>query len=363
MTFQIRTEILADLARGAAFLGTGGGGDPYIGHLIAREAIAQYGAPDVIDVEDLADDAVVMSIAGFGAPTVQIEKLIGGGEVELALATLEHHLGVKASAIMPAEIGGSNSMIPILLAAMRGLPLINADGMGRAFPELQMNTFSANGIRATPLSVVDEHGNFAIVSADSDKKAEAMTRALAISMGLRVFVGCFPMSGRQAKQSAVRSTLTAAYEIGVAIREGRAGKDVSQSLVECLNKGGLYKNARVLFDGKIVDLVRETTRGFSVGTCHLTDLSRSELDCTVIFQNENLAARIGGRLVAMVPDLICIIDRETGEPIPTQSLKYGQRVKVVAMSAPDQLRTPQALRLFGPAAFGIDEEYVPIENF
>ncbi len=33
---------IEDIAQGAAVLGTGGGGDPYIGMLIAREAIRQY---------------------------------------------------------------------------------------------------------------------------------------------------------------------------------------------------------------------------------------------------------------------------------------------------------------------------------
>lgn len=361
MALNVDRDTLSDLARGAAFLGTGGGGDPYIGYLVAREAIADYGAPPLIDVEELRDDAMVMSIAGFGAPTVQVEKLICGDEVELALTKLEHYLGVKADAIIPAEIGGSNSMIPIMLAARRGLPVVDADGMGRAFPELQMNSFSANGIRATPLTVTDEHMDFAVVEAKSDKKAEDMTRALAICMGLRVFVGCFHMSGRQAKEAAVRGTLTAAYNIGRAIREGRAANNAVDSILACLKTTSHYRNGKILFDGKIVDLVRETARGFSVGSCHLADLADSATTCVVTFQNENLQAVVNGKIVAMVPDLICIVDRETGEPIPTQALKYGQRVKVIGMSAPDQLRTPQALALFGPQAFGIDQPFTPIE--
>lgn len=37
-------------------------------------------------------------------------------------------------------------MLPFALAARRGLPVIDADGMGRAFPELQMVTFYLDGI-------------------------------------------------------------------------------------------------------------------------------------------------------------------------------------------------------------------------
>ena len=49
-------------------------------------------------------------------------------------------------------------MIPIVVAAQLGLPLIDCDGMGRAFPELQMVTFNLDGIPATPMAITDEKG-------------------------------------------------------------------------------------------------------------------------------------------------------------------------------------------------------------
>ena len=67
-------------------------------------------------------------------------------------------------------------------------------------------------------------------------------------------------------------------------------------------------------------------------------------------------------VLAMVPDLICVLDRETAEPITTEGLKYGQRVRVVGVSVPPAMRTPQALAVFGPAYFGIAEAYTPIER-
>ncbi len=74
----------------------------------------------------------------MGAPTVMVEKLPRGDEVLHAFETLQAHLGRKAVATVPMEIGGINSMIPISLAAQAHVPLIDADFMGRAFPELQM---------------------------------------------------------------------------------------------------------------------------------------------------------------------------------------------------------------------------------
>ena len=50
--------------------------------------------------------------------------------------------------------GGS---IPIISARL-GLPMVDCDGMGRAFPELQMVTFTIGGASATPMALTDEKG-------------------------------------------------------------------------------------------------------------------------------------------------------------------------------------------------------------
>ena len=74
---------LHDFARGAAFLGTGGGGDPYIGRLMAQNAIREFGHPKIIDVNSLDDDATVAFVAMLGAPTVLNEKAASGADIDL----------------------------------------------------------------------------------------------------------------------------------------------------------------------------------------------------------------------------------------------------------------------------------------
>ena len=82
---MIYLEDMENIALGGAFLGTGGGGDPYIGKLMARQAIAANGPVKVIDVETLPDDYLVVPVAMMGAPTVMLEKLPQGGEALSAL--------------------------------------------------------------------------------------------------------------------------------------------------------------------------------------------------------------------------------------------------------------------------------------
>ena len=133
---KIGLEHVGDFARGAAILGTGGGGDPYLGSLMLRQAIRDHGPVDLIDVEQLGDDDFVVPFAMMGAPTVLVEKLPNGAEMVAALRAMERYRGERARAILCAEIGGINALLPLVLAARCGLPVVDGDGIGRAFPQL-----------------------------------------------------------------------------------------------------------------------------------------------------------------------------------------------------------------------------------
>ena len=358
----LNDEDLHDFARGAAFLGTGGGGDPYIGRLMAKAAIEQYGHPTIVSPEELADDATVAFIAMLGAPTVLVEKAASGDDIDLAVKRLSQRIGKPIDALMPAEIGGVNSTLPIVAAARLGIPLLNADGMGRAFPEIQMVVMNFEGVSATPFVIVDEHLNSVIVETGTAKTAEDFVRTIAMHMGLSCIVSGYPMSGADVKRATIHNTMTEALSIGRAIRTGRTSGDPTHSLVESLNDSPTYGFGKELFDGKIVDVRRETTGGFAVGHCYIEGIDEPDEKFELIFQNENLVGTKNGERIAMVPDLITVVERETIEPITTELLRYGQRVKVFGTAAPKLLRTKEALEFVHPKCFGFDFDYVPIEQ-
>lgn len=350
------------LALGAAFLGTGGGGDPYIGKLIAINACNEFGPVKVIDIEEFDEDGTAYVVGAVGAPTVMVEKGISISAAEIALTKLEEHTGKPATAVIPAEIGGLNSTVPVMLAARRGIPILNADGMGRAFPELQMITYSIYGTPVSPLVIANEHNEFVLVNASTDKRSEGMVRSLAIEMGLNPILCGYTMSKSDLMKKSIPRTLTLAIGLGKAIEKGRNEGDPVEYLIQYLQGTEYYKYCVELFDGKIIDLDRETTKGFSIGRCHLQSITNEDDHMEIEFKNENLVARLNGMVKTIVPDLICIIDRETAEPIPCEALRYGQRVKVIGISAPPMLRTERALLVVGPQAFGLKEPFQPIER-
>ena len=81
---------------------------------------------------------------------------------------------------------------------------------------------------------------------------------------------------------------------------------------------------------------------------------------SVLIQNENLVFHHDGQMECCVPDLILVLDVDTGEAITTEMLRYGQRVAIVALPCHDLLRSPQALEVVGPKAFGLDVVYAPL---
>ena len=376
MSWTLTAADLPDLARGATLLGTGGGGDPYIGQMLVARVLSESGLGErgitILDPDDLADDTFVIPTAQMGAPTVMIEKIPAGTEPTLALRTLEAHLGRSADATMPIECGGINSMIPLIVAAETGLPVVDADGMGRAFPELSMETFAVYGVHGSPLALAGERGETVIIdTGDDDRQMEWLARGTTIRLGGVGHIAEYAMSGADVKRTAVPRTLSMALALGRAIREAREEhRSPFEAIAQTLSTT-LYSEVRELFAGKVTDVERRTTEGFAKGRATISSLdgtsgpggpggSGSTLE--IRFQNENLTAHRDGELVAIVPDLICVTDIESGEPITTEGLRYGQRVRVLGISTPEMMRTPAALAAFGPRAFGLTEEFVPVET-
>ncbi|MBN7793533.1 DUF917 domain-containing protein [Microbacterium esteraromaticum] len=362
MSWQLTAVDLPDLARGATLLGTGGGGDPYIGQKLVERVLGD-GAISVLDPDELADDLFVIPTAQMGAPTVMVEKIPAGTEPTLALRTLEEHLGRVADATMPIECGGINSMIPLIVAAETGLPVVDADGMGRAFPELSMETFAVYGVHGSPLALAGERGEKVIIdTGDDDRQMEWLARGITIRLGGVGHIAEYAMSGAEVQRTAVPRTLSMALALGRAIRLAREEHRSPFDAIADTLATTLYPHVRELCVGKVVDVERRTTDGFAKGRAIIAPRGAEHERFEILFQNENLIARRDGQLVAIVPDLICVVDHETAEPITTEGLRYGQRVRVLGISTPEMMRTPEALDAFGPSAFGLQDAFVPVEE-
>lgn len=333
-------------------LGTGGGGDVRTGALAAVRAIETHGEVPLVRLADLPDDALVVPLSGIGAPTVGHEMIYGEDEPRRVVEEVGRIFGRPPAAIMSSEIGGSNGVAPVAWAAQLGLPLLDADGMGRAFPEVQMISMYVAGLPADLVIMSDIVGNVVTIRPIDGLWSERLARAVCVAAGSHALMADYILTAARARGAVIEGTVTRALEIG------RSTDGTAEPLPALQRELGAAR----LITGKLTDVERRTTGGFVRGTATIEgtgdDRGRT---LRLELQNENLVAVEDGMVRAMVPDLITVVDTETAAAIQTESLRYGQRVAVLAWPCDPLWRTPKGLETAGPRAFGYDLEYVPIK--
>lgn len=359
MARWIGEQEIEDLAIGASVMAAGGGGNPYIGKLMAIKEIRERGPIQLIDPSEVPDDAFVIPTASIGAPTIAVEKIRNSDEMIKSLRALEEIHGKKAFATMPIECGGVNSALPFVTASRAGIPVVDADGMGRAFPEIQMETFNIYGVKGSPLVLHNSQGVRCDLYADDNATLEHIARGATIRMGGSALAALYGMSGADLKRTAIPNTISLCIELGKRLQED---KDPVETIRQVTQASG-YGEAIVLFKGKITDVERRSTDAFVRGKALIEGFEECQNQTLrVDFQNENLLAKIDDKLVATPPDLIVLLDLETGTPMTTEALKFGYRVICLAIPTPPIMRTPEALEVWGPRVFGYDCDFVPTEE-
>ena len=347
-------DTLRAMARGCAVLGAGGGGDTYYALLQALQAAEDFGPAALVDVDELPDDGLIMPCGGVGAPLVGLEKIEAGDEGERLRNLLQRQTGQTVTALMAGEIGGGNGLVPVAWAARMGLPVLDADGMGRAFPLVSQVTMELAGISPCPAVMTDERGNVVVFRTISGNWVERLERAAAAEFGGMGSAADFPLTAAQAREATVRGSVSQAIRIGEA-----AASSAGSPVAAVIAAAGAFR----LVGGKVLDVRREVSGGFMRGSVIIEGLAEDAGRLLRLeLQNEHLVALERGRLLASVPDLITVLDSETANAVSADRIRYGQRVVVIAFGCDPIWRTERGIMAAGPRAFGYDFDFVPVEE-
>jgi DUF917 family protein len=335
---------LPALARGCALLGAGGGGDPDVSLTMALRAVGEYGPVRVVAVDDVPADGLIMPCGLIGAPTVAIERVWNGDEGRMLRDAVETLEGRHVDAVMPYEIGGANGLLPVTWAARLGLPLVDADGMGRAFPEMQQQAMHLAGVPASPVVLTDGRGNVVVLRALDNVWAERLTRNAASGLGGVCAGALYCMTGARARDAVIAGSVSRAIGLGEAMANASRGGSVAVARA---------LGATLLIEGKIIDVERYTDGGFVHGSATVEGLlADAGRQLRLELQNEFLVALEEGAVRAAVPDVISVLTTHGGDPLVTELLRYGQRVSVITTPAPEVWRSAAGLAVVGPGAFG-----------
>jgi uncharacterized protein len=356
--WKLDHDSLADLVTGCALLGSGGGGETHAAVVMLGGMIERGPSIEIIELDQLADDALVVCVGFVGAPVTLQEKLIAEGEIVPAIMAMQARLGRPIDALVAAEIGGLNGLSPLIAAGLTGLPVLNADGMGRAFPRSDQVTFAIYGEAAAPTIIGNEHQELVIIERAANDRVEDLVRGLSVTMGSKCFSVDYPMSGRALRRHAVPRTLSLARDIGRVVNGAAAGEgDPFAQLQAMLARDWGYVS-NCLFEGRIVDKRHDVRAGFGFGRVRIAGADGSELD--LHFQNEFLMAELDGTAVCSTPDILSVVEAESLRNIGSDAVRYGQRVRVLAIEAPPLLTSPEALAKVGPRTFGFDLDFTPL---
>jgi DUF917 family protein len=293
--------------------------------------------------------------------------------------------GGAATHIIPLEIGGSNGLQGLVLGASTNMnvPCIDGDWMGRAYPTKWQTTpvvFGEREIVFAPVAVADGNGNtLYMANAKSDLKVEQVIRAALSQMGSAIGTADAPVTGAETRRWAVENTLSLSWRIGREVARARKENridDVAGSIIDAV---GGPETGRVLFKGKVVGVERKLYMGHVYGEVIIEGTGAEHLGKIKIpFKNENIAAiripdgaesKTGEEknedVLAIVPDLIAVIDAQNGEAIGTPEYRYGLLVSVIGITASERwTKIPKGIELGGPKAFGLDHlEYKPLGKF
>jgi DUF917 family protein/N-methylhydantoinase A/oxoprolinase/acetone carboxylase beta subunit len=369
---------------GCYILGTGGGGSPYSTMLRVRGILRSGGTVRVVSPDDLKDDDRVGCGGGAGSPTVGIEKLSADEMMDAQNHLYELFKGGRATHIIPLEIGGSNGLQGLVIGSSQNMdvPCVDGDWMGRAYPTKWQTTpvvFGEREIVFAPVAMADGNGNTLYMgSATSDLKVEQVMRAALSQMGSAVGTADAPVTGAETRRWAVEHTISLSWRIGREVSRARKENRID-NVADCIvDAVGGTEAGRVLFKGKIVGVERKLWMGHVYGEVIIegTDATYTG-KIKIPFKNENIAAiRIpeGGDsetgheknedVLAIVPDLISVIDAQNGEAIGTPEYRYGLLVQVLGFTASERWTSPRGIEIGGPKAFGLDHlEYRPLGKF
>jgi DUF917 family protein len=371
-------ETVTDMCWGLAFFGTGGGGKVEAGIDLLTPAIRAGREITLVSPDELADDVWTCwaLIVGGKDPDEEppAEELARFGLVRQEFPDIVPRLVAAArelSAFRKAELGALVSMelssaataATIMTGLELGIPTLDSDYVGRAIPEIVLNTLELRGILPTPVAMIDRWGNrlllkSAVSAAMTDRIGRMVSRA-AYGRGIAT-TGHF-LQMRAARPALVRGSVLRALAAGRALRKGAGDRDDRLAALKAVTGG------RLLFEAEVVATEWRDTQPYTFRelTYRLKGIGAwAGADFAIWVKNEHHAVWRDDIVIATSPDVVAVLDSDTNRPLTTLGeVTDGRRVAVFAVKALDPVwATAQGRALLGPRHFDLGFDYVDFEE-
>jgi hypothetical protein len=338
MARKLNERDIKNILYGATFLGSGGGGTLKDGlRLLSDVASKKTIELELINTSEIGSNEYAVMVAGIGAPKAMEESNFGpeAGYAFEAMQKIAFFSGKELKYLMAGELGGFNTMVPMYLSILKDIPFVDGDGNGRAVPELSTGLYPIYDIPPTPLTLAGGNGDTVIAflkDPKDHKAAENIARHISMAYGMSAAFCTWVVDKHDIVDKLAPESITRSQRIGEAISS--ASKGNKDALLQKLNKEVECKEICI---GKIREIEIRTEEGFDFGTTIISGAGKHEgTEFYIDFKNENMLVRDDrGNTLVTVPDLICMLDLKTMEPLTNASTEKGMEIGLYGVPAPE----------------------------
>ncbi len=329
----LKKENILNIQVGSTFLAGGGGGSLEHGLRVMNSIEKQYGKLEVplISASEMDDSLYGVAVSGIGSPVVLKNYDFGPEALHSfeAIRKVAFFSGREIGYLMSGEYGGFNTFTPMLVSMATGIPVLDVDGCGRAVPGLEVTLYAVNGIPSNPLVVSDRKGDTLVSFTKNPfdcQRHDGIARHFCQAYGNIACFATWVSSKDDCINKLAEGALSYAEKVGEKIAYAKADKldfaEVIRATLEC----------RELVRGRITKKTLEIKQGWDWGINEITDATGKKF--YIDFKNENLVARWeDGKVELTCPDMICMIDTDTYEPLTNADTEEGQNVLIMAVPA------------------------------
>jgi len=321
----LKPEVLEAAVLGGSYFGGGGGGSAQGGLLIGNLALT-IGDPVLLDIEDLPEDAVLVTTSGVGAPAAK-GKYVKPYHYLRSVELFRKYSGIQIDGFVTNECGGAATVNGWLQAAAFGLPVVDAPCNGRAHPTGIMGSAGLHAVPGYISAQMAVGGNpdantyVEVYARGSLDKASSMVRQAAVQAGGSVIVTRNPANAGYLKNHGAVGAIKRCIEVGQAMTAAQQ----SGSSEDVISAAAHASGGEIAFFDKVADKNLKTAGGFDVGTVMTGD------GFEITFWNEYMTLEKDSRRLATFPDLIVTLDQNSGLPLSSAELVVGQEIAVVTV--------------------------------
>jgi DUF917 family protein len=366
---ELTKQDMMNICRGAGFFASGGGGSVEQTHDMIENIwkIADKKPVFLISPASVPENALLASVAMIGSPDA-LKKLPNQCKYASinSLKLLSEKTNSKIEYLVSVETGSVNITIPMIVAAITGMPYVDCTGTSRSVPKLQNTTYAVGGVDSSPAAFANdnEKSTTQYLISDGVVKVDDLARNVIENENFNQVAGFsnFLMTGKQMRETGSLGCVTMAKGLGEVLYKAKSEHANPFSAIEnYLRK--LNRKTFLLGIGKVMDMKTVNSGGFDALNVIIQTTDNDII--TIVALNENLLAWSAKKTspIAMAPDLISYVSADY-QTHSNADIKVGDEIILVGSQSSTDMRNPKLIASFMEElkTMGYYGPYIPIEE-